>query len=91
MPLRYVARHPSCPSAALEVLIKDADGYVRMYAAGNQALPLGRICRSEDVFSSSEKDFAATDLNKLSELHDHGVLTEEEFVAAKGRLLGRND
>jgi hypothetical protein len=32
--------------------------------------------------------FASAELERLGELHARGVLTEDEFAAAKGRMLG---
>jgi Short C-terminal domain len=38
--------------------------------------------------AAEEEDDGAAQLQKLAELHTQGVLTDEEFAAAKAKILG---
>jgi hypothetical protein len=38
--------------------------------------------------AASDSDEAAASLHKLADLHSEGILTDEEFAAAKAKVLG---
>jgi hypothetical protein len=42
----------------------------------------------EPPAAPAEEDDATTQLQKLAALHTQGVLTDEEFAAAKAKILG---
>ena len=42
---------------------------------------------SENINLSTENNKLSDELNKLNELHQRGVLTQEEFEKAKNKLL----
>jgi Short C-terminal domain len=50
--------------------------------------PEDRVERVNDV---SHSDDIATELRRLADLHQQGLLTKEEFVAAKAHVLGVRD
>lgn len=81
------ADNPSCPAGALERLAGDGDEWVRQAAAGNPSLPLSRICHLHGPSDTPEEQSLVDSLSRLGELHDSGVLSDEEFVAAKRKLL----
>jgi hypothetical protein len=55
-------------------------------AAVEQAKKEG-AAQAQAAAAPATKDVTA-ELQKLSDLHKSGVLTDEEFAAAKGKLLG---
>ena len=72
-------------------------GLVRMAArtavvAGTATAVSGRVARRQNARWAEDDqqayDQQTAELQKLAQLHSQGVLTDEEFAAAKAKLLG---
>lgn len=69
---------------ALIYLIANGDGLAKRRVADAQEAQAAQADYIRQVASSSPAD----DLEKLSNLHDAGKLTDEEFAAQKAKILG---
>ena len=57
---------------------------IKWYAASN---PLFLVCPSPES-AGNVRTSLADELSRLADLHEKGALTDEEFAAAKGKVLG---
>ncbi len=66
----------------------------RMYRRQQAMNAASQLASQEPAASTPPSAAQASDpqeqLKKLGELHEQGVLTDEEFAAAKARLIGRD-
>lgn len=79
-----VAQNPSCPRSDVLRLSRDNAGRVRSAAASNPVFIACPSSKSASNVGASLPD----ELSRLAELHKKGILTDEEFAAAKGKILG---
>ena len=63
--------------------------------AGTATAVSGRVARrqankyaDQDAQYVQQQTAAATQIQKLAQLHDSGALSDEEFTAAKAKILG---
>lgn len=82
---RQVASNPSCPSSMLEQLVQGSDGGVRFSVASNLSLPLSVLYRPPSS-RDDEKSLVGA-LSRLAGPRNNGLLDENEFTAAKRKLL----
>jgi myosin heavy subunit len=65
-----------------EVADREADQEARLGSLESQQVPAQRPGQAPPESSMTDQ------LSELSRMHDSGVLTDEEFAAAKARLIG---
>ena len=65
---------------------QDAEGDQASYDAG--AAQASAYAPPPPAARGSASDSSVDDLNRLVELHDSGGLSDDEFAAAKAKLLG---
>jgi hypothetical protein len=82
----------SAPASALEVAPEQADAVAAaLRGAGATVVVAGGTSQhpgAAAVATEGSPPGVAEELEQLASLHDRGVLSDEEFAAAKARLLG---
>lgn len=79
-------------TTVLELRAKDWQVWLRYSGATPEALTIrlaGVFAKIRGVSSSASDGLISAELSRLHELHQQGVLTNEEFADAKARLIGR--
>ena len=67
---------------------RDAQIYAQRAQAYQQAAPAPQAAPAAAPTAGSSTDDMISQLTRLGELRDRGVLTDEEFAAQKARILG---
>jgi hypothetical protein len=86
------------PSSALEIAPEQADAFalalrnegatVQVSGGATAQAAGGATAPAAGATTGGSDDSLAVELEQLAALHDKGVLSDEEFTAAKSRLLG---
>lgn len=84
--INTVVRDAKRVRAEYDVMSKTQRVQTEMHYSGNTPV-IGGIFASASPSASDQMDLLA-EINKLAELHARGVLNDEEFAAAKRKLLG---